>query len=329
MSNPSSTSGSWKSKKEHGSARSIKLVVNLYRFFGPRLVRPLLFPITLFYFCIDANSRAASKEYLIRVNAHATKLKKPAPAVNLFSVFRHFHAFAWSILDTVQAWNGEITATDIKWSGRELMHRQIEGGKGGVILSAHFGSIEVCRATCKYLPGLSVKSLMYLDNSQNYRRILAEFSTEADKNIIILDKLAIEQLTALTTLVENGEFLGMLADRPSVRSSDRILYHNFLGAQAAFPEGPFLMADLLKQDVFCVFAYRDRHQDFQIRWQKLTRLSTEDRKNRKDRLMHLLTQYVAFLEDICLEAPLQWFNFSPFWPDIKKTADEEDMPNAA
>lgn len=86
----------------------------------------------------------------------------------------------------------------------------------------------------------------------------------------------------------------------------------FLGESAAFPQGAWILANLLKVPVIAVFCYRVQQQ-FQVHIHSIAEQINLPRANRIESMQTITKTYVAVLEQHCLRAPYQWFNFYNFW----------------
>ena len=89
----------------------------------------------------------------------------------------------------------------------------------------------------------------------------------------------------------------------------------FLGADAPFPIGPWVLAAALGCPVYWLACYQ-RPAD-RGRYTLVCELMRErivlPRKTRDAALREVIGEYVRYLERACREAPLAWFNFFPFW----------------
>ncbi len=69
---------------------------------------------------------------------------------------------------------------------------------------------------------------------------------------------------------------------------------------------------LLKVPVLAVFCYRHQQQ-FEVHVHKIADVVNLPRKDRLHAMQQVTGRYVALLEQHCLRAPYQWFNFYHFW----------------
>ena len=117
----------WHRRAEVGSTAGMRVTVWFYRHLGRRVARALLVPIVAYFWATGAGARAASRAYLARV------AEDPEAAARLGgrgSPFRHFHAFALSILDRVGFWLGQRGDFELAVRGREHLDRVAREGRG-------------------------------------------------------------------------------------------------------------------------------------------------------------------------------------------------------
>jgi predicted LPLAT superfamily acyltransferase len=88
----------------------------------------------------------------------------------------------------------------------------------------------------------------------------------------------------------------------------------FLGAEAPFPIGPWVLAAALGCPVYWLACYQ-RPGDggrYTLICELLCERVVLPRKSRDAALREVITDYVRYLERACREAPLAWFNFFTF-----------------
>jgi predicted LPLAT superfamily acyltransferase len=92
---------------------------------------------------------------------------------------------------------------------------------------------------------------------------------------------------------------------------------DFLGHDAAFPQGPWLLAGLLKCPVNLLMCLKHQGR-YRLTIEPFAQLIEWKRSTREQVIALWTARYAARLGQFCLEAPQQWFNFYPFW----KTDDD-------
>lgn len=120
----------------------------------------------------------------------------------------------------------------------------------------------------------------------------------------------------LSQRLERGEWLAIAGDRVPLHGA-RTVTVDFLGRPAAFPQGPWLLAGLLKCPLNLLFCLK-REGRYQVILEPFAP-AIEWRRNQRDQVIaDWAARYAERLGHYCLQAPEQWFNFYPFW----KTDDD-------
>jgi predicted LPLAT superfamily acyltransferase len=79
-----------------------------------------------------------------------------------------------------------------------------------------------------------------------------------------------------------------------------------------FPQGPFILAALLKCPVYTLFCLKQNARHV-IYFEHFSDELNFPRKNRNQALQQTIQRYTQRLEHYCLLEPWQWFNFFDFW----------------
>jgi predicted LPLAT superfamily acyltransferase len=87
----------------------------------------------------------------------------------------------------------------------------------------------------------------------------------------------------------------------------------FLGADAAFPAGPWLIAHTLGCPVYFVAGVFTPPNRYALHFELLASEVRLDRKDRAGSLAGYVRAYAAMLEAHVRSAPMNWFNFYDFW----------------
>jgi predicted LPLAT superfamily acyltransferase len=105
-----------------------------------------------------------------------------------------------------------------------------------------------------------------------------------------------------------NEAVAMLGDRPIGRSPTRSAL--FLGTPAEFPTGPARLAIALDVPIVTFFGVHRGPRDYDLYFEPLA----ADRTLERDAAVDLAVDaYVRGLEARTRDAPLNWFNFYPYW----------------
>ena len=175
---------------------------------------------------------------------------------------------------------------------------------------SHFGNIELLRAI-KSEHTQKINVLVYQKHATQFNQFLKKLNKHADVNLVSVDELGIETALILQEKLDQGEWVIVAADRVPVES-DRVQPITFLGAEANWPQGAWILASLLKVPVLAVFCYRVG-SCFEVHIHAIAEQLHFPRKTRMQALQSTMRQYVILLEQHCMRAPYQWFNFYNFW----------------
>ena len=113
---------------------------------------------------------------------------------------------------------------------------------------------------------------------------------------------------------------------PGQRGGERrVIWSEFLGRAAPFPQGPFVLAAALRCPVLLMFALRQQGK-LRIHCEAFADPLLLPRAQRQQALQQAVDRYAARLAHYALLAPLDWFNFFDFWtlPDSQTCHKESD-----
>jgi hypothetical protein len=301
------TATSWAGQPERSNLPALRLARWIAVAAGRRVSRLLLHPIALYFFLASSGPRRHSRAYLERALGRKATWR---------DVYRHFHTFCATVLDRVYLLREQFDAFRFEASGIEAILEPFGRGEGVLACGAHLGSFEALRMV-GHDKGLRVAMIMYEDNARLINDTLAAIAPNAKLHTIPLGRL--DAMLALCRWLEDGGIGGMLADRTlpgnnPQRSKTVVL--PFLGAPARFADGPFRLAALLRRKVvFMAGLYRGGNR-YELRFGTLADFSATASAEERDAAIGVaLERYVATLEELCRDAPYNWFNFFDFWAD--------------
>jgi predicted LPLAT superfamily acyltransferase len=299
----------WSDMGEVGFLAGMRILFWFYRH-STGFLKLVLKPVLLYYFLTNRVARDSSLEYLHRLQC--SEPDTPSPEPNWRNVYRHLSAFAQSALDKLGVWADPERFGQPVFHSRQLLLDQLDTGKGAVLLGAHLGNMEVCRRLSQNNKKMKLNVLVHTKHADMFNRLLRELNVHHEVELIEVSELSPATAIRLSDCVARGEFIAILADRIPVDSQGRAQTANFLGAKAYFPEGPFILASLLKCPVYTLFCTREA-QSYVIRCEKFADRIILPRKDRAAALASYIQKYANILEKNLRKTPMQWFNFYPFW----------------
>ena len=290
----------WTTRSERGALPLVKFGAWLALKLGRKAARVFLYPICLYFLISSAHAARSSRQYLTRVLGHRA---------GLADVFRHYLTFGACVLDRVFLLNEQIEQFDIRIHGEELVNEIQQRGNGCMLFGAHFGSFEVARAFGRRERNVPISLLMYEENARKIRASLAAINPSLAAEVIGLGRL--DSLITVADRLSRGHFIGVLADR-NVDGKDLVRY-DFLGTPAAFPQGPFRVAMLLRRPIVLMIGVYRGGRTYEIFFESLAEASASRTRDPDGWIDEVMRRYVARLEHHCRAAPFNWFNFYDFW----------------
>jgi predicted LPLAT superfamily acyltransferase len=305
----------WTAQPERGSAWLTRSAWFLARHGGWSVGRALTFPATLWFLLGSPRARAASREFLSRA------LGRPA---GLRDVARHFDHFACAVLDRLLLLSGAAASYKIRTEGLEQFLDVVGRGRGAILLGAHLGSFEVLRTLAATSP-VPVWALMYRRNTGALTALLDELAPHLRLRVLEIGDTA--SMIQAKECIERGEIVGILADRAPPGHRD--VPTPFLGGVASFPSGPWVLASLLGAPVFLFYAVSTGRRAYRAVIEPFAERVVLRRESRMADLQTYVGSYAASLEQACRAAPLEWFNFFPFWENADAPPEAARPPAAA
>lgn len=307
--NSSQSPQHWAKQQERGSYWLMKFTAIATRLLGRRLMTPLIYLIVCYFFITGRKARNSAREYQQKLALWSGN-SELLPSTR--RIFKQFMSFAEALLDKLDVWHERIGLNDIEVEDpaviRPKIHQATE--RGQLLVGAHLGNLEVCRALAEKGKKVRMNVLVHTRHAEQFNRLLGETGSE-NLRLIQVSELDPATMLLLSQRLDAGEWLAIAGDRVPLQGS-RYSEVEFLGALAHLPQGPWLLAGILKCPVNLLFClkhgsrYRVCLEPFsqQISWQRSTRELV---------IQQSAQRYADRLAERCLEAPYQWFNFYPFW----------------
>jgi predicted LPLAT superfamily acyltransferase len=299
----------WAQLEERGIIWGMQVLLKVYLLLGRQVLQFFLYPVVSYYWLINRTGRQASRQYLKRVSAY---LPEQGLQGSLYNSYRHFICFANAIIDKLAVWSGSITLKDVEYQGREAIVGHLQQGQGVLILGSHLGNLEVLRAIANLRKDVTLNVLVHTKHAEKFNALLNRHATTSRVNLMQVTHTNAATAMLLQDKVDAGELVVIAADRIPVTGQDRVSSAVFLGYPALFPQGPFILAALLKCPVYTLFCLKHQHR-YTIYFDWFSDCLDLPRKQREAVLASYAQTYADRLQHYCLKEPLQWFNFYDFW----------------
>ncbi|WP_033069052.1 glycosyltransferase family 2 protein [Thalassospira australica] len=302
----------WAEIDERGIYWGMRFLGQVYRIGGRKLCLAAMSPIIAYFFLTGRTARTASRDFLERVAKHNGK---PKPTWR--DSFAHFMRFGESALDKIAAWCGEMKLDDLDLpDDADSLFSYIPRDQAVILFVSHFGNIELVRAIASRDRDFRVNVLLHQKNAARFGRVLQQLAPESQVDLIEVNDIGPDTAILLREKAERGEWIVIAADRVAIGARDKSVHVPFLGQNASFPQGPYILAHLLQCPVYMVAAWREGWR-FNISWEKLSERIDLPRNDRTAKIKEHAGTYAVWLEKLVVQHPLQWFNFYDFWADKK------------
>lgn len=304
----------WAAQRERGSFTLMWLTAFGLRRLGRRPMTPVLYLIVLYFFVFGRRARRNVRQYQNYLAAWSGRVElRP----RLRSVFGQFMAFGDSLLDRLEIWRGTLPLSDVQVhdpSGiRTRLLKSTQGGRGEILVGAHLGSLEVCRALAELGDQVPLNVLVHTNRVAHFNR-LQNAAGDHQLRLLQVSEMDAALMLELSQRLDRGEWLAIAGDRVPLHDGRRVTV-DFLGHPAAFPQGPWMLAGLLRCPVnlMCCLKIDGRYR---IHLEPFMDAPTWQRHQREALIQGWVQRYADRLAQWCLLAPRQWFNFHAYWqPD--------------
>ena len=267
-----------------------------------------LYPVALCYWLAQPATRAHSLQYLTRLQA-ATGAVGHHPG--RIDTLRHVALFAETLLDKLLAASGRYRARHVAISGSEMLYQSALAGRGGVIVTAHLGCLELCRSLSEQRIDFHLNILVHTRHAQQFNRILQQLNPDSRVTLIEVSDVNPATAAMLALNVAAGEFVAIAGDRVPVTHSKTVQVE-FLGHSANFPVGPYVLASIFHCPLYFLGSIH-QGRGYAIHFECLTERVDLPRATRDAALTEYAADYVRALTALLRRSPYDWFNFYPFW----------------
>lgn len=298
----------WANIGESTFVLGVRFLHGVYRVFGRLPFRICLYPVVLYYWLSRPFVRQSSAEYLQRMQASFQVFKRePGMRQGLI----HLTRFAESMLDQLLATSGKYRMDTLVFHGHDALLASSKEGRGAVLVTAHIGCLELLRVAAEHRPGLRITILVHTAHAEAFNRLLQRLDPESGVRLMQVTDFSAVTAMMLADRVASGEFVAIAGDRVPV-GGGRVVQAPFLGAPAALPVGPYLLASTLGCPIYFIACLRRGH-GYQVEVEKLADRIAVPRVSRQEALTGYATQFARWMESQLRDSPYEWFNFFPFW----------------
>jgi len=194
--------------------------------------------------------------------------------------------------------------------GVENIHKMVEEGKGGILISAHNGNWELAGHALSIATTINI--VLFEGEHEKIKQYLSRVKQRNNMNIITVNDHSFDHIYKINEAIEKKQLVCIHGDRfvPGSKTASC----QFLGEEAQFPLGPFSLAVQLQTPVSFVYAMKESNYHYHFFASKpVTYAYQSDRQQRNKQTLLALQHYVDSLEKMVWRFPTQWFNYYEFW----------------
>ena len=298
MQNNETQRAEWQGKSK-GNVLGYKIFVFCIKHFGVRFAYFVLYFVAFYYFIFERKLNQYSY-YYFRKRLGFSKLK------SWISIYRNYFVFGQIILDKITILAGFRNQFTYEFDGIENLKQLLKDKKGGVLISAHIGNFEIsehffAEIDLNYQINIVTADLEH----STIKEYIESISEKKSSHKFIIIKEDMSHIFDINKVLSNNEVICFTGDR--YFQGNKLLKANFLGKEAHFPAGPFMIASRLGVPVIFVYVMKEKNLHYHLY------ACTANTKHRD--AQGLLNAYIQNIEQMVKKYPLQWFNFFDFWEE--------------
>lgn len=284
------------------------LLYQLYRRLGRWPFLVCLYPVVACHWLARPMARRASLQYLQRLQqAHGLWPRMP----QWWHSLKHFRVFAQVILDKLLAVTQGYPTGNVRFEGQQSVLYTLAQGQGAILVTAHMGCMELCQALARQCSGLRLTVLVHTRHAERFNRLLRRMAPDGGVQLMQVSDFNMATAMLLAERVARGEFIAIAGDRVPVHGG-QTTRARFLGHEAAFPCGPYVLAALLRCPLYFMGCVREG-RGYVVDFKQLADRVELPRASRAQALAAYARRYAQQLERLVCKSPYDWFNFFPFW----------------
>ena len=211
---------------------------------------------------------------------------------------------------------GQVVIDKFAMYAGKKFNIEIEGGdhfldlatqqEGFVQLSAHIGNYEIAGYTL-VSKSKRFNALVFAGEKASVMENRDKMFADTNIRMIAISP-DMSHLFEIDKALEDGEIVSMPADR--ILGSQKDTEHEFLGAKARFPLGPFSVATMRGLNVLAVNVMKTSLRGYKI---FVAPLQYDKAAARQEQIRQLSQAYVSELERRVRQYPTQWYNYFEYW----------------
>jgi len=304
----------WSGIAERGTTGALRFIRWFYETLGRRATIAFLTPVVTYFFVTGRMLRRSSIDYLRTLWAAPGGHEALGSPPSWRKVFRHVHEFAEQMLDRMIVWSGETGLIEVDYQGTELLLELSQRREGAILIGSHHGSSDLLRSVAERTH-VTINVLIFSANAVVINEFFERLHPDLRMRMIPFEPGSIRWVFDVKAAIDRGELVALMGDRVWESERDRSVTVTFLGRRARFPLGPFLLQTVIGCPMILTGCVRTGPARYRASALPFAPAGAVPRSDRRKCAEELAQRYAHALEQSCLRAPYQWFNFFEFWPE--------------
>ena len=157
--------------------------------------------------------------------------------------------------------NGMTGKYHFKFENYQAFLDVLNGNTGVIMIGAHVGNWEIGAPFFDEY-GKKINIVMFDAEHKRIKEILEKNASTRDYKIIPVNEDSLTHVFRITEALDRREYVCFQGDR--YLNKEKLLTTSFMGKEAKFPMGPFLLASKLKVPVVFYFAMREAQRTYRF-----------------------------------------------------------------
>jgi predicted LPLAT superfamily acyltransferase len=289
---------SWQGKSK-GKPLGYRIFVFVLKIGGVLPAYLLLRFVTLYYLIFSYKSTKSIFNYFHkRFNYNVLK--------SIYKVYINYNLLGQSLIDKVVIMSGIPNKFTFDFDGINNLHHIASLKKGGLLLTAHIGNWEAAWHLLNEIDA-TINVVTFDGEDEGIKEYMESVVGKSALNLIII-KDDMSHIFEISNAFLNDELVCMPADR--FLESNKTVKMKFLGEDAPFPLGPFMLA--AKFGVPVSFVYGMKESTFHYHF-FASEVKEYPNLEQDVAVQQMMADFVEDMELKVKRYPEQWYNYYEFW----------------
>ena len=290
----------WEGKSK-GTVLGYKLYIFFLNTFGISTAYFILRFVVVYYFLFSFKSSRSIFYYFNRRLKYA-QLKSIA------AIYQSYYMLGKVLTDRVAISTKFRDVYHYTHDGIEHIDELLKQNKGGILISGHIGNFEVSHYFLENRYSISnIFMVTTHAEHENIKEYMDGIVSKSSMQFIVVRE-DMSHIFEIHNALAQGGLVVFTGDR--YLPGTKTLKQEFLGAEAEFPLGPYILATRLKVPVLFVYVLKGPKKEYHLYAKQAVAKARDPQA--------LLKEFTQSMEWVLEKYPYQWFNYFDFWKDSLK-----------